>query len=78
MFVSVFSPEKGIPFVVTPVCRHQRTLEYMDLQTPTHCRLVLVLTGVISAVSLELSIDGDAMFTNNSAEVNGGENGSGT
>ena len=78
MFVSVFSPEKGIPFVVTPVCRHQRTLKYMDLQTPTHCRLVLVLTGVIDAYSSELSIDGDAMFTNNSAEEFGGENGRGT
>ena len=78
MFVSVFSPEKGIHFVVTPVCRHQRTLKYMDLQTPTHCRLVLVLTGVIYADSSELSIDGDAMFTNNSAERSGGENGSGT
>ena len=78
MFVSVFSPEKGIPFVATPVCRHQRTLEYMDHQTPTHCRLVLVLTGVIYAEYSELSIDGDAMFTNNSAERSGGENGSGT
>ena len=76
MFVSVFSPEKGIPFVVTPVCRHQRTLEYMDLQTPTHCRLVLVLTGVIGAEFSELSIDGDAMFTNNLANIGGGENGS--
>ena len=74
MFVSVFSPEKGIPFVVTPVCRHQRTFKYMDLQTPTHCRLVLVLTGVIYADFSELSIDGDAMFTNNSAGY-GGENG---
>ena len=77
MFVFVFSPEKGIPFIVTPVCRHQRTLKYMDLQTPTHCRLVLVLTGVIYADSSELNIDGDAMFTNNSAQL-GGENGRGT
>ena len=77
MFVSVFSPEKGIPFVVTPVYRHQRTLKYMDLQIPTHCRLVLVLTGVIYADSSELNIDGDAMFTNNSAQF-GGENGRGT
>ena len=77
MFVSVFSPEKGIPFVVTPVCRHQCTSRYMDLQTPTHCRLVVVLTGVIYAAYSELRIDGDAMFTNNSAE-GGGENGRGT
>ena len=49
----------------------------MDFQTPTHCRLVLVLTGVIKADLSELSIDGDAMFTNNSAEY-GGENGRGT
>ena len=78
MFVSVFSPEKGIPFVVTPVCRHRRTLKYMDLQTPTHCRLVVVLTGGIFADYSELSIDGDAMFTNNWAENRGGENGRGT
>ena len=50
----------------------------MDFQTPTHCRLVLVLTGVIYAGLSELSIDGDAMFTNNSAEFDGGENGRGT
>ena len=50
----------------------------MDLQTPTHSRLVLVLTGVIYAHFSELSIDGDAMFTKNSAGSEGGENGRGT
>ena len=50
----------------------------MDLQTPTHCRLVVVLTGVIVADSSELGIHGNAVFTNNSAEVDGGENGRGT
>ena len=73
-----FFSRKGIPFVVTPVCRHQCTSKYMDLQTPTHCRLVVVLTGVIYAASSELSIDGDAMFTNNWATDSGGENGRGT
>ena len=73
-----FFSRRGIFFIVTPACRHLCTPKYMDFQTPTHCRFVVVLTGVIFAASSELRVDGDAMFTNNSAEFDGGENGRGT
>ena len=38
----------------------------------------MVLAGVIFAIECEIGIDGDTMFTNNSAEHYGGENERGT
>ena len=38
----------------------------------------MVLAGVIYAIQSEIGIDGDTMFTNNSAEHYGGENERGT
>ena len=64
-----------ICYVVALVFRHQRTSKYRDHQRPTHHRLVLVLAGVIYAYSSYIGIDGDSMFTNNSARNNGGEKG---
>ena len=40
--------------------------------------LGIVLAGVILASSSEIGIDGDSMFTNNSAGYIGGERGRGT
>ena len=59
--------------VVTHIVGHQRTPKFEDPQTPTPRRLAIVLSGVIYALSSEIGIDGDSMFTNNSADSNGGD-----
>ena len=38
----------------------------------------MVLAGVIFAIECEIGVDGDTMFTNNSAEDDGGEKEPGT
>ena len=48
------------------------------LKHPSHRRLVMALVGVIYAIQSEIGIDGDTMFTNNSAENHGGEKELGT
>ena len=75
--LSIF-PRKGISFVVIHVFRHERIRKYRDLETPTHRRLVVILAGVIFALDSEINIDGDSMFTNNSATIMGGQTVRGT
>ena len=74
LFASFF-PGEGIYFGVSRFCRLRRTSKCRHFQTTTHAYLVIVLAGVISASTSKILIDGESMFTNNSAGTAGGENG---
>ena len=74
-----FCPHEGeVYLVVTHVFHHQSGSKYRDLQTPAHCRFVIVLAGVILTFNSTIGINGYSMFSTNSAKGSGGETGLGT
>lgn len=81
VFTNTFLPARRVPytssyrgiFLSDSRLPCGRTSCWPNLRAPTHCRLIIIPAGAIFLDSSEIGIDGNASFTNNSAEKGGGE-----